>query len=127
MALEIFWFSGSGFAWRAVLAAELKGVPYTSRLIEASAGDHRAPEFLAMNPRGKVPVLRDGDVVVTESMAILAYLDRRFPEPPLFGRTAEETARIWRGSFHRPDPAHLLRPGGRATGAYGFSPWGGPG
>ncbi len=96
MALEIFWFSGSGFAWRAVLAAELKGVPYTSRLIEASAGDHRTPEFLAMNPRGKVPVLRDGDVVVTESMAILAYLDRRFPEPPLFGRTAEETARIWR-------------------------------
>lgn len=95
MALEIFWFSGSGFAWRAVLAAELKGVDYTSRLIEASAGDHRRPEFVSMNPRSKVPVLRDGDFVVTESLAILAYLDRNYPEPPLFGRTAEATARIW--------------------------------
>ena len=95
MALEIFWFSGSGFAWRTLLAAELKGVDYVSRLIEASAGDHRQPDFLAMNPRHKVPVLRDGDFVVTESLAILAYLDRRFPEPPLFGRTAEEMARIW--------------------------------
>jgi glutathione S-transferase len=44
----------------------------------------------------KVPVLRDGDFVVTGSLAILVYLDRRVPEPPLFGRTAEETASIWR-------------------------------
>jgi len=96
MALEIFWFSGSGFAWRVLLAAELKGIDYASRLIEASAGDHRTPEFVAMNPRGKVPVLRDGDVVVTESLAIIAYLDRLFPDPPLFGRTPEEMAQIWR-------------------------------
>jgi len=96
MALEIFWFSGSGFAWRVLLAAELKGIAYTSRLIEASAGDHKTPEFIAMNPRGKVPVLRDGDTVVTESLAIIAYLDRRFPDPPLFGRTSEEMAQIWR-------------------------------
>ena len=96
MAIEIFWFSGSGYAWRAVLAAELKKVPYESRLIQASQGDHRSPEFLAMNPRGKVPVLRDGDLVVSESMAILAYLDRLYPEPPFFGATAAETAQIWR-------------------------------
>lgn len=96
MTIEIFWFSGSGYAWRAQLAAELKGITYESRLIQASNGDHRTPEFVAMNPRSKVPVLRVGDLVVTESLAILAYLDRRFPQPPLFGRTPEETARIWR-------------------------------
>ncbi len=96
MSIEIYWFSGSPFAWRAILAAEVKGIDYTSRLIQASDGDHRKPEFLAMSPRGKVPVLRDGDFVVTESLAILAYLDRRFPEPPLFGRTPEETGQIWR-------------------------------
>lgn len=96
MALEIFWFSGSGFAWRVLLAAELKGIDFTSRLIEASAGDHETPDFVAMNPRRKVPVLRDGAVVVTESLAILAYLDRLAPEPPLFGRTPEEMAETWR-------------------------------
>ena len=96
MSIEIYWFSGSPFAWRAILAAEVKGIDYTSRLIQASDGDHQKPEFLAMSPRGKVPVLRDGDLVVTESLAILAYLDRRFPEPPLFGRTPEETGQIWR-------------------------------
>lgn len=106
MTIEIFWFSGSPFAWRALLAAELKRVPYASRLIQASAGDHRKLEFVAMNPRSKVPVLRDGDFVVTESLAILAYLDRRFPEPPLFGRTAEETARIWRLALDFDNHAH---------------------
>src|SRR5690242_8918362 len=48
-----------------------------------------------MNPRGRVPVLRDGDYVVAESVAILAYLERRFPDPPLFGRDAAEAGRIW--------------------------------
>jgi glutathione S-transferase len=93
--VEIFWGSGSPFAWRVLLAAELKRIPYTSRLLEFSKGDLRTPEFLALNPRGKVPVIRDGDFVLAESLAILAYFERKHPDPPLFGRTAEETGRIW--------------------------------
>ena len=93
--LEIFWGSGSPFAWRVLLAAELKRIPYTSRLLEFSKGDLETPEFLALNPRGKVPVIRDGVVVLAESLAIIAYLERRFPERPLFGATPEDTARIW--------------------------------
>ena len=94
--MEIYWGSGSPFAWRVLLALEVKKIPYTSRLIEFSKGQHKAPEFLALNPRGKVPTIKDGDFVLSESLAILAYLDRKVPEPPLFGRTAEETGRIWR-------------------------------
>lgn len=94
--MEIYWGSGSPFAWRVLLALEAKKIPYTSRLIEFSKGQHKAPEFLALNPRGKVPTIKDGDFVLSESLAILAYLDRKVPEPPLFGRTAEETGRIWR-------------------------------
>ena len=95
MTLEIYWGSGSPFAWRVLLAAELKRIPYESKLLEFSKGDLKTPEFLALNPRGKVPVIRDGDFVLAESMAILAYLDRKQPEPPLFGRTAEDAGRIW--------------------------------
>lgn len=94
--LELYWGSGSPFAWRVMLALEIKKIPYASRLIEFSKKQHRTPEFLAMNPRGKVPVIRDGDFVLSESLAILAYLDRKVPEPPLFGRTAAETGRVWR-------------------------------
>ncbi len=94
--MEISWISGSPFAWRALLALEIKKAPYVSRLLEFSKGQTQTSEFLALNPRGKVPTLKDGDFVLAESLAILAYLDRRFPEPPLFGRTAEETGRIWK-------------------------------
>jgi glutathione S-transferase len=95
MTLEIYWGSGSPFAWRVLLAAELKRIPYDSKLLEFGKGDLKTPAFLALNPRGKVPVIRDGDFVLAESMAILAYLDRKVPDPPLFGRTPEDTGRIW--------------------------------
>lgn len=94
MTMQIYWGSGSPYAWRVLLAAELKRIPYESKLLEFSKGDLKTPEFLALSPRGKVPVIRDGDFVLAESMAILAYLDRKVPEPPLFGRTAEEAGRI---------------------------------
>jgi glutathione S-transferase len=96
MAIEIFWASGSGFSWRVLLALELKKLPYESHLLQFSQRDHKAPSYLAMNPRGRVPTLRDGDTIVYESVACLAYLDRKYPEVPLFGATPEETGRIWR-------------------------------
>lgn len=96
IVMEIYWGSGSPFAWRVLLALEVKKIPYTSRLIVFSKGQHKTPEFLALNPRGKVPTIRDGDFVLWESLAILAYLDRKVPEPPLFGRTPEDTGRVWK-------------------------------
>ena len=96
MAMELYWGSGSPFAWRALLALEWKKIPYTSKLITFSKGEHKAPSFLAMNPRGKVPVLKDGDVALYETLAIMNYLEKKQPEPALFGRTPTETAAIWR-------------------------------
>jgi glutathione S-transferase len=95
MTLEIYWAAGSPYAWRVLLAAELKRIPYEAKLLEFSKGDLRTPEFLALNARGKVPAIRDGDFTLGESLAILTYLDRKHPEPPLFGRTPEETGRVW--------------------------------
>ncbi len=94
MAIEVFWGSGSPYSWRVLLALTVKGVPYESRLIQFSKGEHKAPEYLAMNPRGKVPTIRDGDYTLYESMAILRYLEAKHPEPALFGTSPEETGRI---------------------------------
>ncbi|SRR5260221_9545684 len=94
--VEVYWGSGSQPSWRVLLALEVKGVKYASHLISFSAGDHKKPDFLRMNPRHRVPVLKDGDFVLNESIAILAYLDRKFPEKPLFGKTPEETGLVWR-------------------------------
>jgi glutathione S-transferase len=96
MAIELFWGSGSPFSWRVLLTLEVKRLPYESHLIQFSKGEHQTPEFLAMNPRGQVPVLRDGGDVVYESIAVMAYLDRKYPEPPLFGQTPGEAGAIWR-------------------------------
>lgn len=96
MALELWWGSGSPYSWRALLALEYKRLPYVSHLLQFSKQEHRSPELLKMNPRGRVPVLKDGDYVCFESLAILRYLDRKYPEVPLFGATAEEEGTITR-------------------------------
>lgn len=99
MSTEVYWGSGSTPAWRVLLAFAIKGVAYDSHLLSFSAGDTQKPEFLALNPRGKVPTVRDGDFTLNESLAILAWLDKKHPENPIFGETAEDTGRIWREIF----------------------------
>lgn len=94
--MKLYWGSGSPYAWRAMLALIAKGVEFDDQLLEFSKREHKAPEYLALNPRGRVPTLVDGDTVVYESLAIMAYIDRKVPETPLFGRTPEETARVFR-------------------------------
>ena len=92
---ELFWISGSPYAWRVQLALEYKAVPYVSRRLDAGKQEHRTPAFLALNPRGTVPVLKTGDTVLYESVAIIAFLDRAHHAVPLFGQTAQEHGRIW--------------------------------
>ncbi len=95
MAYEIYWISGSPYAWSVLLAMAVKGLPYDSRLLDRSRDEHKAADFLAINPRGLVPVLKNGDTVICEAIAILAYLDKKHPAPALFGTTAEETGLVW--------------------------------
>ena len=68
------------------LALEHKALPYERKVLSFSAGDTRKPEFLALNPRHRVPVIVDGDFVLYESNAIVEYLDEAYPATgaPLF-------------------------------------------
>ncbi len=66
-------------AFRGLWMLEELDEPYALRLIDIRRGDQKSPEYLAINPAGKVPALRDGDCVVSESAAICAYLADRYP------------------------------------------------
>jgi glutathione S-transferase len=96
MAIDVYWGSGSPFAWRVLLALEHKRLPYVSHVLQFSKQEHKSPHMLALNPRGRVPVLKDGDYICFESLAILYYLDLKYKEPPIFGHSPEEAGTIMR-------------------------------
>jgi len=95
MTCEFYWISGSPFSWRVHLALEYKQIGYRSKLINVNEGGLETDEFLKLNPHGRVPVIRDGEAVIYESVAILAYLDARYPQKPLFGSDPTDTGLIW--------------------------------
>lgn len=96
MTIEVYWGNRSPYSARVLLALEIKRIPYESRCLRFSEADLKSAEFLAINPRGQVPAIRDGEFTLHESIAILCYLDKKHPEPPLFAGTAAEQGRIWR-------------------------------
>ena len=70
----------SGNAYKARLLLELLGLEYEETVIDLQAGENRTEAFLALNPRGQIPTLVDGEVTVWDSQAILVYLARRYGE-----------------------------------------------
>ncbi|MDR2214254.1 MAG: glutathione S-transferase family protein [Nevskiaceae bacterium] len=96
MSIDVYWSPGSPYCWRVLLALELKGLAYHSHRLDIGMQQHKAPQMLAMTPRGRLPVLRDEGYVVFESLAVLYYLDLKYPSPPLFGHSPEEAAVIMR-------------------------------
>lgn len=73
------------------------GVPYTVKLINLERGEHKHPEFLAVNPMGKLPAIQHGSTVVTEAGAICAYLADAFPAANL----APSPTSPERGTYYR--------------------------
>lgn len=72
-----------------------KGITLPTRTVAIAKGEHRQPDYLAINPLGQTPSLQlDDGEVLTESVAICRYLEGLHPEPPMFGRDALEAARI---------------------------------
>ncbi len=96
MSVKLYGFFRSSASYRARIALNFKAIPYESVAVDLRVGSNaqRGAEFLALNPEGLVPVLVDGAHAISQSMAIVEYLEERFPEPPLLPRSPQERARV---------------------------------
>ena len=92
MKLDTYFRSSA--AYRVRIALNLKGLAYGSIPVNLSPGEHRRPEYLALNPQGLVPALEDGGVLIGQSLAILEYLEETHPQPPLLPRAPADRARV---------------------------------
>ncbi len=80
--IKLYWAPRSR-AFSALWLMEETGQPYERVKVDIAAGAQRAPEYLAINPMGKVPALSDGDATLAEAAAICAYIAERYPEAKL--------------------------------------------
>jgi glutathione S-transferase len=71
-------------------------VPFEAITVDMFAGENRSPAFLKINPAGKLPVLIDGELVLTESVAIVLYLAEKFPDKGLLPADSRERAQAYR-------------------------------
>jgi glutathione S-transferase len=97
MALDLYHWEPTVNSGELLIALNEKGIAFTSRYVDVLAFEQHSPRFLALNPRGEVPVLvHDGDVL-TETTLILEYLDAAFPGVPLVPETPAERyrMRVW--------------------------------
>lgn len=94
MGLKLYGAANSSAAFRVRIALNLKGLAHRHAFVNLRRGEQATPEYLALNPQGLVPALVDGEAVLTQSMAILEYLEERWPQPPLLPATAAERARV---------------------------------
>ncbi|KAK9202456.1 hypothetical protein WN944_017667 [Citrus x changshan-huyou] len=81
--LVLYSYWQSSCSWRVRFALKLKGLIYEYKAVDLSKGEQFSPEFEELNPLHFVPVLVDGDVVVSDSYAILLYLEEKYPQRAL--------------------------------------------
>ncbi|CBI38850.3 hypothetical protein VitviT2T_023518 [Vitis vinifera] len=81
--LVLYSYWQSSCAWRVRFALNLKGLAYEYRSVNLRKGEQFSPEFKKLNPLCFVPVLVDGDIVVSDSFAILLYLNEKYPQNAL--------------------------------------------
>lgn len=76
--IKLYGHELSGNAYKAKLLLSLLGIEHEWIKVDLMKGEHKSPEFLSLNPFGQVPVLVDGDTIVSDAQAILVYLARRY-------------------------------------------------
>jgi maleylacetoacetate isomerase len=92
--MKLYGFFRSSAAFRVRIALNLKKLDYENAFIHLRRGDQAAPPFLGINPQGLVPALEIDGQTLTQSLAIIEYLDETHPEPPLLPRDAAGRARV---------------------------------
>jgi maleylpyruvate isomerase len=90
--LHSFWRSSA--AYRVRIALALKGLPYETVAHHLGRGEQSNPTYTALNPQGFVPLLDDAGFRIGQSLAIIEYLDERYPEPALLPPSIEGRAQV---------------------------------
>ena len=84
----------SSAAYRVRIALNLKGMDYDSRPVNLLEGEQKSAEYRELNPQGLVPMLEIDGHRLTQSLAIIVYLDQAFPDPPLVPRDPADGAHV---------------------------------
>jgi maleylacetoacetate isomerase len=92
--MRLYSFFRSSAAFRVRIALNLKGVDYETVAVNLPSSAHRLPDFLAVNPQATIPTLDDDGTILWQSLAIIEYLDARFPEPRLIPLEPVARARV---------------------------------
>ncbi|WP_300662518.1 glutathione S-transferase family protein [Hydrogenophaga sp.] len=94
--LQLYRNAVSGHCHRVELFLSLLGLPFESIDVDLAQKQHKSPGFLAMNPLGQIPVLRDGELTLADSNAILVYLEARHAPGEWLPRDPVGAARVQR-------------------------------
>jgi maleylacetoacetate isomerase len=92
--VKLYTYFRSSAAYRVRIALNLKGIAYEAVPINLLAGEQRGEAYAAVNPQQRIPALDLGGPVLTQSPAILEYLDEVYPEPPLLPVGAVQRAKV---------------------------------
>lgn len=92
--MELYDLELSGNCYKVRLLLSLLGVEAKLIPVDYGAGEQKTPEFLQLNPLGEIPVLKDGNLVLRDSQAILVYLARKYGSESWYPQDAEGMARI---------------------------------
>ena len=114
MSLKLFFAPGAcSFVPHAML--ELSGAAFEPAMVKLHKGEQRSAEYLAMNPRGQVPVLVDDGEVITQIVAILLHLDAKLPQAGILPASGQERTRAlstltWMNNTVHPTFTHVFMP-----------------
>jgi maleylacetoacetate isomerase/maleylpyruvate isomerase len=92
--MKLHTYFRSSAAFRVRIALNLKGLAYDTAFVHLPRGEHRAPAYGSLNPQALLPTLEDGGKLLTQSLAIIEYLEETKPSPPLLPRDPFERARV---------------------------------
>ena len=92
--ITLYSYFRSSTSYRVRIALGIKGLAHDLVPVNILKGEQRSAEYLAMNPSAGVPSLRDHGTLVTQSMAILEYLEEKYPQPPMLPSGANERAHV---------------------------------
>lgn len=92
--MRLYWHPFSIIPWRVRIAVREKGLVCEETEVDIPRSAQRSEAFLRLNPFGQLPVLEDGDLVICESIAILEYLEERYPNPRLLPQDPAQRALV---------------------------------